>query len=276
MKKFPILFLITTMILAASPAFALGTYAEGQMILKITKLESSGLVFESWEGSGQVLSFNKDETCNAAENECYTPVIGTVQFSVRPETDEGNLIKTLQRKMNQDLLVKFRQHRIEAAALSTDMEIVAIVEMADKPPADLPAKTTVRKTGDKRNFYVPGRILRLEYVGTMIGTYEGLFKDGQKGKVHPFSVTDPAMADALWKSMALKRQYLFGVSQAYVTGMRKSDYDVFDLNLTEADMPKIEVERAIIQLPPAVKQDGTQPGVNPTTPAPNPPPPAAQ
>lgn len=270
MKKFLPLLLI----LASSPAFALGTYAEGQMIIKIQKLESSGIIFESWEGSGQVLSFNKDEKCNAEENECYTAVYSTIQFSVRPETEEGNLIKTLQRKMNQDLVVKYRQHRIEAAALSTDLEIVGATEITEKTPADLPAKTTARKTGDKRNFYVPGRILRLEYSGTMIGTYEGLYKDGQKGKIHPFSVTDRAMAEALWKAMPLKRQYLFGISQAYVTGMRQSDYDVFDLNVTEADLPKLELEKGIIQLPMIVKPEDVKQPVNQT--APNPAPPAAQ
>lgn len=216
-----------------TPAFALGSYAEGQMFLTIRKFESSGIFFESWEGTGEFTSFAKDENCNAEENLCFTPTKETVAFSVRPETNGGKLAAELQKNINKEVLVSFRIHRVEAAALSTPFEITGIIERVSNMPADFPAKKATKKTGSKRNFSVRGRILSLEYQGTAVGTYEGLYLDAQKGKVHPFSITDEAMAAHAYKLMALSRNYFLGVSQAFVTGLRKSDYDVFELNLND-------------------------------------------
>jgi len=216
-----------------SPAFALGTFAEGQTYMTIRKFESSGIFFESWEGSGEVTTYEPGEGCNADENLCYTPKKQLISFSVRPETNGGKLAAEIQKSINKEILISFRVHRVEAIALGTDYEITAVFDRVGTMPSDFPAKKETKKTGAKRNFSVHGRILSLEYQGTAVGTYEGLYQDTQKGKVHPFSITDAGMANHAYKLMALSRDYYLGVSQAYVTGLRKSDYDVFELNLNE-------------------------------------------
>ncbi len=218
---------------AATPAMAIGTYAEGQVYLTVKKFESSGIIFESWEGTGEVTVIDPSESCKQEENECYTPKKESIRFSVRPETDGGKLAAELQKNINKEVLVSYRIHRITAMALSSGFEITGLIEPQTSMPSAFPAKMAVRKTGAKRNFSVLGRIIRLEYAGTAIGTYEGLYVDGQKGKVHPFSITEPAMAEHVYKVMALKKDYNIGVSQAFVTGVRKSDYDVFEINLNE-------------------------------------------
>jgi hypothetical protein len=216
-----------------SPLFALGTFSEGQVFLTIRKFESSGIIFESWEGSGEITTYAKDENCNRDENLCYTPKKEMISFSVRPETNGGKLAAELQKSINKEVLVSFRVHRVEALALGTDFEITGVLDRVSNMPADFPAKKATKKTGAKRNFSVHGRILSLEYQGTAVGTYEGLYLDAQKVKVHPFSITDAAMAAHAYRLMALSRDYHLGVSQAFVTGLRKSDYDVFELNLNE-------------------------------------------
>lgn len=218
---------------AATPALALGTYAEGQVYLTVRKVESSGIIFESWEGTGELVTVDRSENCKQEENECYTPKKEMISFSVRPETDGGKLAAEIQKNINKEILVAYRIHRIEAAALSTDFEVTGLLEMQDRLAADLPAKKVTRKTGAKRNFSVLGRVVHLEYAGTAVGTYEGIYIDQQKGKAHPFSITDAEMAAHIYKVMALRKDYNLGISQAFVTGVRKSDYDIFEVNMNE-------------------------------------------
>lgn len=214
-----------------APAFAAGTYSEGQVLMTIRKFESRGILFESWEGSGEITSYAKDENCNAEENLCYTPTKELIAFSVRPDTGGGKLAAELQKSIGKEVLISFKVHRVEAVALDTSFEITGIIERVSSMPADFPAKKAGNKTGAKRNFSVQGRVISLEYQGTAVGTYEGLYIDSQKGKVHPFSITSQDMAAHVYRIMALNKDYYLGVSQAYVTGLRKSDYDVFEINL---------------------------------------------
>ncbi len=213
--------------------------------MKIVKMESSGIVFESYEGTGEITSYKQDEVCNDRENECYTPVTEKVNFSIRPETENGALAKRLQKKMDQEVLVRYRYHRIEPVALGTNFEILEVNDL-DHPTGEekLPEQFSVEKTGSKRNYYLAGRILRLEYVGTVIGTYEGIYLDSQRGKVHPFSITSKEMAEYAWKAMLLKRDYVIGLSQAYVTGFRESHYDLFEVNLNPAELPALQRKAA--------------------------------
>ncbi|MCE9598961.1 MAG: hypothetical protein K8S54_13425 [Spirochaetia bacterium] len=227
---------------AATPAFAFGTYAEGQTTMTIKRFESSGVIIESWEGSAEVATYNKSEKCAELENQCYTVVRNLILFSVRPDTDQGKLAAELQKNLNKEILVSYKIHRIESLSLSTDFEVTGIIEAQDRLGPDLPAKKVVRKTGGKRNFSVLGKILQLEYSGTVVGTYEGIYLDSQSGKVHPFSITSQEMANHAMKVMALRREYNIGVSQAYATGFRKSDCDIFEINMNEPagtlDAPK--------------------------------------
>lgn len=218
---------------AAAPAFAFGTYAEGQTTMTIKRFESSGVIIESWEGSAEIVTYSKDEKCEEKENQCFTPVRKVISFSVRPDADQGKLAAELQKAINKEILVSYRIHRIEAFALSTDFEVIGILEVQDRLGPDLPAKKVGRKTGGKRNFSVLGKILQLEYSGTVVGTYEGLYQDSQSGKVHPFSITAQDMANHALKVMSLRREYNIGVSQAYATGFRKSDCDIFEINMNE-------------------------------------------
>ena len=91
-------------------------------------------------------------------------------------------------------------------------------------------KLIVSKTGSKRNFSVSGKILSLEYQGTIIGTYEGLYLDEVRSKVHPFSITDEKMANYAWNTMKSNMKSNFGISVAFATGFRKSNYDLFEIN----------------------------------------------
>lgn len=233
---------LSVLALSAGPAFAFGTYSEGQTVMTIKRFESSGVLIESWEGSAEIVTFSKDEKCVETENQCYTPVRTLILFSVRPDADQGKLAAELQKNINKEILVSYTIHRIESLALSTDFEVTGIIEAQDRLGPDLPAKKVTRKTGGKRNFSVLGKILRLEYAGTIVGTYEGLYLDTQTGKVHPFSITAQDMATHAMKVMSLRREYNIGVSQAYATGFRKSDCDIFEINMNEPagtlDSPK--------------------------------------
>ena len=72
--------------------------------------------------------------------------------------------------------------------------------------------------------------LQLDYQGTIIGTFEGLYLDEKTGKVHPFSVTNEGMAKHIYDVMKTGKSVYIGVSDAIVTGFRKSDYDIYEVN----------------------------------------------
>ena len=227
-------------LLATSPAHAAGTYSEGWAMAKLVQFESRGIFFESYEGIMEWTSFDEDEECNNAEDQCFKPTTERIEVSVRPESAET--VNFLRKHMNQDILIRLRIHRFEPVALETDFEVVeaALPEVS----AGLPDKFTVKKTGGKRNFSVQGKILRLTYEGTVSGTYEGLYHNKVTGLVHPFSVTEEEMAEHIWKVIRQGGNCFLGISQAYVTGTRKSDFDVFEINLKEA-AGAVEVEPAV-------------------------------
>ena len=214
--------------LSASPLFALGTYAEGRAVIKLTKFESSGIIFESYEGTAVVTTYDAKENCNADENECYTPTTESIAISVRPESKEA--VNFMLKNLGKQMLVHYCIHRIEPIALKTDFEILSAQPASASRPADLADRHTVKKSGARRNFSVRGKILRLEERGTAVKTYEGLYKDLQRGKVHPFSITADSMAAFAFRVMQTGQAHYLGVTQAYVTGFRESDYDIFEIN----------------------------------------------
>ncbi|EQA43252.1 hypothetical protein LEP1GSC050_1672 [Leptospira broomii serovar Hurstbridge str. 5399] len=232
----------------STPVSAFGTFSEGWMVAKLIQFESRGIIYESYEGILELTYFEPLEDCEAAKDECFTPVKKKAAFSVRPEN--ANLVNFLSKNLNQTILVQYRIHRIKAISLSTDREVVDAQFQENILPKtskarDPKERLTVwihanedasvdkfvdRKTGGKRNFSVVGRILSLEYKGTLVGTYEGLYLDESRGKVHPFSVTSEEMAGFALKALKYNGKYYLGISVAYVSGLRESDYDLFEIN----------------------------------------------
>jgi hypothetical protein len=224
--------LLVSMIAPAS-LFAAGTFSEGWIVIgKLNRLESGGILFDSWEGEADIFGYNEDEKCDEKSYECFTPVSEKMRFSIRK--DNTKVIQFLKDKVDAGgFLVQFRRHRVEPVSLSTKIEIIdAVAKMADLPEG-FTLRQTSKKTGS-RNFSLHGEILRLEYQGVAVGTYEGLYLDHKTQKVHPFSVTDKAMAEYIWKSMRIEKPCYIGISVAIVTGFRKSDHDVFEINFESA------------------------------------------
>ncbi|MBX7058841.1 MAG: hypothetical protein K1X75_12310 [Leptospirales bacterium] len=215
----------------ASPALALGSYAEGWVEITIKKFESSGVLFNSFEGTGEIVSYDKDESCNDEDHQCYTPTRETMSFSVRPETRDA--VNALRSAVDKTVLIRYRIHRVEAAALGSSNEVLEVV-FADARPADLPERMVVRQTGGRRNFSVQGRILSFRSEGTAVKTYEGLYLDSHTNKVHPFSVTDENMAAHIERVIQTSGLYYLGVSEAYVSGLRHSNFDIFEINFNES------------------------------------------
>jgi hypothetical protein len=211
--------------------YAIGTYSEGYLTAKILQFESRGIIFKSYEGIMEVVTFDKKEKCDETKDECFTPTKTKLEFSVRPE--KADLVNLLNKNVNQELLLQYRIHRIEAIALSSELELLSAGKQENAVPASQGDKKIVSKSGSKRNFAVSGKILQLDYQGTFIGTYEGLYMDEARGKVHPFSVTQADMAKYAWGSMKSSASYSMGISVAFATGFRKSNYDLFEINYKE-------------------------------------------
>ena len=212
-----------------SKIFAFGTYSEGWASAKIIQFESRGLIFESYEGIMELSTFSSDEKCDEEKDECYTVTKQKIPFSVRPENAET--VNLLMKSLNQDLVLNYRIHRFEAIALSSETELIQAIAPVNSMPTELESdKLIVSKTGAKRNFSVSGKILRLEYQGTIIGTYEGLYLDEVRARVHPFSITDEKMANYAWNTMKSNMKSNLGISVAFATGFRKSNYDLFEIN----------------------------------------------
>lgn len=222
-----VLFALITLF-SANPLFAIGTHAEGWAVIQLSKFESSGIIFESYEGTASVTTFDKKESCNSDENECYTPKTESISISVRPESKEA--VNYMLKNLGKQMLIQYCIHRIEPIALKTDFEVLNAQPISTARPADLAERHTVKKSGARRNFSVRARILRLEESGTGVKTYEGLYKDLQRNKVHPFSITDDSMAAFAFRAMQTGQAHYLGITQAYVTGFRDSDFDVFEIN----------------------------------------------
>jgi len=235
-RAFVGLFLIPALFIFTRPLAAAGTYSEGWIFInKILKIEGSGVFIDSYEGEALVTSFDPKEKsnkkCTEKDYKCYTPKSRRLKFSIRPKN--AKVVNFVQKSKGKGgFYLKFRQHRCEPFALSTDFEITGFRELSN-PPRNAPSRLIVSKSGSKRNFSLKGRILSLEYVGTMVGTFEGLYLDQRTGKVHPFSVTNEKMARYIYKNIANKEPLFIGISVAYISGWRKSKYDVFEINLKE-------------------------------------------
>ncbi len=217
-------------ILITRELMAVGTYAEGRKIVQLIQFDSRGLVYESYEAIAAVAGFNDDEKCDRRRYQCYRPLRKTIKFSVRPET--ARVVNFMRKNKGRMMLIEYKIHRIEPLGLETSTEVLRVWTQGAQVPTGFLRRKVVRKTGS-RNFDVRGKILALEYRGTAIGTYEGLFLDMNRRKVHPFSVTDKEMAEYAMDTMLYKTPFHMGISVARITGARESDHDIFEINYDE-------------------------------------------
>ncbi|GIX41252.1 MAG: hypothetical protein KatS3mg129_0985 [Leptospiraceae bacterium] len=208
---------------------AIGTYAEGRAIVRIIKLISGGIFFESYEGVLEIATYDDNEECEQIED-CYTPLKKQVEFSVNIENKET--IKFLQNNLNKVILIDYKIHRIEPIALSTNFEILKAYPFKTNLPPDFPQKFIVEKTGSK-NYSFFGKILQLEYRGTAVKTYEGIYYDRQKDKVRPFSITNEDMANYAKQTMEYTKEYYIGISKSIIKGFRETTFDIFEINYKE-------------------------------------------
>lgn len=207
---------------------AVGTYAEGKAIMQIVKLEKRGILFDSYEGEAVVASYDSNENCQ--EDACYTPQKQTIAFSVH--IDNTELIQFLSKNLGRVALIDYRIHRIRSMSLGSSFQITGAKALRSSQPSEFAWKF-VRPESGSRSFSLYGKILRLEYRGTFVGTYEGLLYDRKADRVKPFSITDDLMAEHVMKSMQSIQEYHIGISEALVTGFRDSKYDIFEINYKE-------------------------------------------
>ncbi len=219
------------LILLASPVYPLGTFATGQVIIKLTKFESEGIVCESYEAEAQTAGYDTDEECDDKKDECFTPKLVTFRFSIR--NDNARVINFMRGNLQKEMLLIYKIHRIEPACLGTSFEVTEVLSRTDQPPASMPFKQAAPKTGS-RSFSTYGRIVKLEYQGTAVGTFEGLYYDKTKDKIHPFSITNEEMARYVFETMKYGKDFYIGLSIAILTGFRKSNHDIFEINYRES------------------------------------------
>lgn len=224
--------LVVTLLFPAT-TWALGTYATGQVLVqKLTKIESRGIIWESFEGEAEVLFYNSSEKCVEKDYQCYTPVKGTLKFSVRPEN--AKVVNFLRKQKDKGgFLLNYRVHRFEAAALEENTEILDYQERVSGKPAGLEDRTQLVEKPGSRSFSVHGRILDLADRGTLIKTYEGLYEDTKNGKVHAFSINDEKLAQTALKAMTTTDPYYMGISVAVVSVWYSTDHFLFEINFKE-------------------------------------------
>jgi hypothetical protein len=229
-KRVSITLSVIFMLIAPGQAYATGTYSSGKMIVRVTKFESSGYI-KSYEGIFEYADYDSGESCNAAENFCFTPKLETREFSVRDENKQ--LAHFINQNVGKEMVIEYRKHRLAPVGLATDFEVTAVTYRKDAVPADLPQRYAIEKTGSKRNFALYGNIIKLERSGTTYKSWEGLYYDRQRDVIHPFSLTDDAMAQQIMRMMEITKDFHFGISQARYSLWKQTSYDIFEVNYTK-------------------------------------------
>ncbi|MCB1165742.1 MAG: hypothetical protein KDK37_01175 [Leptospiraceae bacterium] len=219
---------------ASQPVYALGTYAKGRAFIVVTKLESKGVFFTSYEGVFEVASYDKSEKCDEDNEQCYTPTKQSVKFSI--SDDNKDVANFVLQNIGRLMIIDYKIHRITPIALSTDFEVVGAAAPLVQPKADFQRSIRVVQTGKSKNFTFYGKILRMEYRGTANKSWECLVYNREKDKVLPISITDEEMAKYVQSAMATAKEYYIGVSRAiFNTGaLRDSNYDIYAINYDQA------------------------------------------
>lgn len=218
------------LILSTLPLHAFGTYGEGKAIVALREFGRKGIFIDSYEGSFDIASYNQNEKCEDPQD-CYTPDKESLRFSIREENKD--LIQFMLKNMDRVMVIEYRIHRIKPIALSTSFEVLKASGIKATQAADFPWKYVSKNRTGSTDYSVYGKVLRLEYRGVAVGTYEGLLYDRRKDKVTPFSVTDEAMARHIYLCIDSGQEYNIGITRALVTGWRDSKLDVFEINYRE-------------------------------------------
>ncbi|EHQ05493.1 MAG: hypothetical protein F9K24_12035 [Leptonema illini] len=228
MKRLALLLFI---LFAAAPLYAFGTYGEGKAYVLLRESGTKGIFIKSYEGLFEIATYDDGEKC-AEEDQCFTPQKEELRFSVR--LDNKDVIQFMQKNLDRMMIVEYRIHRIKPVSLSTGFEVLKAYPVQASHGPDFPWKYVSKVTGSSETS-VYGKILRLEYRGTAVGTYEGLLYDRRLDKVRPFSVTDEAMARHIYQCMDAQQEYNIGLSRSITTALefRESKYDVFEINYRE-------------------------------------------
>ena len=214
----------------ATPLIAAGTAAEGRTIIRLLKFESSGIITKSWEGEAEHAFYDDDEKCDADNYRCFEPTREKFDVSVRQENKR--IIEFMRKNIGREMVIVYRRHRVASLALGSRLEITNVFAQATRLPSGFPERVTAKITGS-RNFSVYGRVLHLEKRGFAVQTWEGLYLDRTRRKVHPFSVSDDKMAEHLLKTIGYTRLFHMGVSKALFTAVRETKFDIFEVNYNE-------------------------------------------
>ncbi|MEQ8351131.1 MAG: hypothetical protein RH862_06585 [Leptospiraceae bacterium] len=219
---------ILIILLTSGPAFALGTYAEGRAIVKVTKMESQGIFFNSFEGEFEIATFDKTEKCDIEDGTCYTPGKKVVKFSI--DSDNKAVYQFMIENMNRVMIIDYKIHRIEPVALKTSLEVLGAKALLPKQPENFVRRKRVSQSGTQGNKSIYGKFLKLEYRGTMVGTYEALVYNRQTDKILPVSISNETMAAYVKEAMGSSQEYYIGLSTQLVEMVSDSNIDVFEIN----------------------------------------------
>ncbi len=219
-----------SLLLPASDLSAAGTFSTGKMIVRVLKFESKGII-KSYEGTMEYAGYNEDESCNAEENFCYTPVLETGEFSVHE--DSKQVAYFINQNVGREMVFEFRIHYAKPIGLGTSFEVIGVKARSDSLPQDLPQRFFIEKTGSKRNYALYGSVLKLERKGNTYKSWEGLYYDRQRDVVHPFSLSDDGMAEQILKMIDIAKDFHFGISQARMVVGRRTPFDIFEINYKE-------------------------------------------
>ena len=214
--------------LPVSAVFPAGTVREGWMVVQIEKFGSDEYVWKSYEGVINYASFDDDEECDEEEHWCYTPILETHDFSVKE--DNKQLAYFLKENVGKTMLIHYKKHRTEPWGMKSRLEVTEAYPQLEQKPEGIPDYFAVEKTGSARNFWIYGLVLKLEREGVTYSTWEGMYYDKQRDRVHLFSVSQDSMAQALELAMKSETMYYLGISEARVTWWRHTDLDIFEIN----------------------------------------------
>ena len=151
--------IILVFLFSISTLNAAGTYSTGWILIKkLVKFEETGVFIDSYEVESLVYSFDKKEKCKEKRLINATPQKDKVlRFSIRKENSK--VVNFLRKKKDKGgFVIRFRHHRFEPFAISTNIEAIDAKDRVESVPAGLPSKKLAKKTGSSRNFSLNGEI----------------------------------------------------------------------------------------------------------------------
>jgi len=218
------------LLLCAGTLKAAGESARGIAIIRLIKLEHKGMITKSYEGIADRAGYDGGEKCDESNYQCFNPTLDTFDLSIRDTPQNKNLINFMLSNLEKEMIIEYQVHRIAAFSLSSRTEVLAAFPQQEILPDNIDRVFKTPKTGDKSSFDIFGRVLRLEKRGLTVKSWEGIYLDRKRRKVHPFSLSNEAMAQHLLKLIRYQPEYHMGVSVHYFATVRETPYDIFEIN----------------------------------------------